>query len=117
MMTDYSHPSPDYSGFSTPELNKLIHDLSVESRNRYETRMELEKLRQEHRAGLDNDPEVLRTAFNHPIKLGGKVLAGVDNIDAIMTEADKLCARWEDRINNIDAKASESLSKPDLDRG
>jgi hypothetical protein len=117
MMTDYSHPSPDYSGFSTPELNKLIHDLSVESRNRYETRMELEKLRQEHRAGLDNDPEVLRTVFNHPIKLGGKILAEVDNINAIMTEADKLCARWEDRINNIDAKASESLSKPDLDRG
>jgi hypothetical protein len=99
----------DYTQLTNEQLSELIHRLSVESRNRYETRMELEKLRQEHRAGLDNDPEVLRTAFNHPIKLGGKVLAGVDNIDAIMTEADKLCARWEERINNINAKAPESL--------
>jgi phage baseplate assembly protein W len=107
----------DYTQLTNEQLSELIRRLSVESRNRYETRMELEKLRQEHRAGLDNDPEVLRTAFNHPIKLGGKVLAGVDNIDAIMTEADKLCSRWEERINNIDAKAprNDSEAIPDAE--
>lgn len=31
----------DYTTLPTPELNKLIHDLSVESRNRYETKQAL----------------------------------------------------------------------------
>jgi hypothetical protein len=35
----------DYSTLPTPELNDLIHKLSVESRNRYETTIQLDKIR------------------------------------------------------------------------
>lgn len=37
--------TPDYSTLPTDQLNKLIYDLSVESRNRYEVQRELEKVR------------------------------------------------------------------------
>jgi hypothetical protein len=54
----------DYTALSNEQLSELIHRLSVESRNRYETRKALDELQR-----------------------------------------------------GIDAKAPESLSKPDLDRG
>lgn len=62
MTPDHSHPSPDYSGFSTPELNKLIHDLSVESRNRYEVQQELEKVRKAQKEKWDADLKAYLTS-------------------------------------------------------
>jgi len=46
----------DYSQLPTPELNKLIHDLSVESRNRYETKRAWEQVQRNINA---NGPESL----------------------------------------------------------
>lgn len=52
----------DYSNLPTPELNKLIHDLSVESRNRYEVQQELEKVRRAQKEKWDADLKVYLTS-------------------------------------------------------
>jgi len=100
-VTNLDNLTNDIPHMSVEQLNELIYRLSAEGRLRYDTEVELDlmrrkKLAQEYRDGSDNDPEVLRHAFDKPIRLNGTVLAGVDNIDA---------------------KAPESLSKPDLARG
>jgi hypothetical protein len=100
-VTNLDTITDDIPRMSVEQLNELIYRLSAEGRLRYDTQRELDlmrrkKLAQEYRDGSDNDPEVLRHVFDKPIRLNGTVLAGVDNIDA---------------------KASLSLSKPDLDRG
>jgi len=89
-VTNLDNLIDDIPRMSVEQLNELIYRLSAEGRLRYDTEREIDlmrrkKLAQEYRDGLDNDPEVLRTAFDEPIE--------------------------------IDAKASLSLSKPDLDRG
>jgi hypothetical protein len=105
-VTNLDNLIDDIPRMSVEQLNELIYRLSAEGRLRYDTEVELKKARMlsqteqlnlrksaldklarmsEEMGLYDNDPGVLRTAFDEPIE--------------------------------IDAKASLSLSKPDLDRG
>jgi hypothetical protein len=52
----------DYTALSNEQLSELIHRLSVESRNRYETERELEKVRKAQKEKWDADLKAYLTS-------------------------------------------------------